>query len=313
MKKFEINFGKQDPEEVSERQALELTDMLPKNEITKTPEHIAAITEASKVVSDTLARLGIENNFSMNPDLVLLAKNRTVTRNSSDGAEQESIKIGKGQAFHKIIGGNIVISEGLVKNKESFMHALIHEFFHAASMNYGFLTKENENFDSRLIGKSGYASFYDSQSEDKDQFNGFNEAVTEELARECMKQHYDELFPNIDQDELKKEWNISYPLERQLLYTIILDMSGGNDEKIGELWKKLAANYISGSIMSLRDIEKFYGEGSLEILSQMTPDAGLPEILEKNKIIISYFTEKDPEKRKQIKETLQNPNKKNPK
>ena len=313
MKKFEINFGKQDPEEASERQALELTDMIPKNEIVKTPEHIAVIKEASKVVSDTLARLGLENNFSMDPNLVLIAKNRTVTRNASDGAEQESIKIGKGQAFHKIIGGNVVISEGLLKNKESFLHALIHEFFHATSTNYGFLTKENENFDSRLIGKSGYASFYDSQSEDKDQFNGFNEAITEELARESMKQHYDELFPGIDQNELKKEWNESYPLERQLLYTIILEMSGGDDEKIEEIWKKLATNYISGSIMSLRDIEKFYGEGSLDFLSQMTPDAGLPEILEKNKIIVSYFTEKDPEKRSKIKETLQNFSKKNPK
>lgn len=304
MRKFEINFEKQNPEDVAEREGLEIMDMIPEDEIVKTPEHIAAIRKASEVVSDTLTRLGIENDFSINPDLVLLAKNRKIRQSDHGGAEQVLIKIGKGQAFHKIIGGNIVVSDGLLRNKESFIHALIHEFFHAASINYGFFTKENENFDSRLIGKSGYASFYDSQSENANQFNGFNESITEELAREGMKQHYNELFPNRDQNELKKEWNKTYPLERQLLYTIILGMSDGDDKKIDEIWKKFVVNYINGSVMSLRDIEKFYGEGTLDILSQMTPDAGLSEIADKNKVILSYFEETDPEKRKLVKKTL---------
>ncbi len=311
MRKFEINVGKQDPEGALEREAVEFMDMLPEEVIQKTPEHITAIRKASEVVSETLTRLGIENNFSMNPDLVLLAKNRKIRESCQGGAEQICIKIAKGQAFHKIIGGNIVMSDELLKNKESFMHALIHEFFHAACINYGFLTQENENFDSRLIGKSGYASFYDSQSENKDQFNGFNEAMTEELAREGMTQHYDELFPNVDQNELKNEWSALYPMERQLLYVIILKMSGGDDEKIDEIWKDFAKNYISGTMMHLRTIEEHFGKGSLDILSQMTPDAGLSEILEKNRLILSYFEENDPEKREQIKITLENINKKN--
>lgn len=304
MRKFEINTGKQDPMESSERQEAEIIDMMPENEIVKTPEHIAAIHKASEVVSDTLSRLGIENDFSMNPDLVLLAKNRRIRKTDPDKSEQVLIKIGKGQAFHKIIGGHVVVSDGLLEDKEAFIHALIHEFFHAASINYGFLTKENKNFDSRLIGKSGYASFYDSQNEDTDQFNGFNESITEELAREGMKQHYDELFPGIDQNELKKKWDKTYPLERRLLYIVILGMSGGDDKKIDEIWKKFVVNYISGSTMSLRDIEKFYGEGTLDILSQMRPDTGLGETANKNKIILSYFEERDPEKRKLIKKTL---------
>jgi hypothetical protein len=299
-KKYSINVEKQSKDVAFENEGELLLEDLPKEEIEKTKEDIELIKKAEEIVSGTLLKLGVENDFSINPDLVLIAKNGEIETAQISKKEKRRYFLGE-KAFHKTIGGHVVISEDILEDRPVFFHALLHEFFHAASMNYGFLTKESKEKDRSLILKSGYKTYYDNQDGERSLFNAFNEAVTEELAREAARFYFDDSFHYEGIDEMFDEWNEVYPVSRGVLYAILLNISGGDEEKIKEIWEKIVRGYIKGTKMHLRMIEKYYGKDSLKILASMTTSLG---DIEKNLRIQKFFYESDFDKREKIKKSI---------
>ncbi len=300
LKKYSVNVEKQDIKNAKEAEGELLLEDLPKEEIEKTQEDIRLIKKASMIVSETLKKLGFDNDFSIDPDLVLIAKSGKIETAQIDNKEKKKYLLDE-RAFHKTVGGNVVVSEQVLEDRQRFFHILLHEFFHSAGVNYGFLTKENEVVDRRLVLKSGYKTFYDSQEEERSVFTAFNEAITEELARESARMFFDDSFSYEDIDSMFKEWNEIYPIERSVLYAIILELSGGDEEKINEVWKDIISGYLKGTKMHLRDIEKHFGKGSLKILSQMTTN---PKDLKKNLEISNFFSEQDAKKRDELRKSI---------
>ncbi len=298
--KYSINTNKQDIAKAKELEGEILLEEMPVIEdYEKTEKEIEIINKASKIVSKTLSYFGVENDFYVDPSLVLIAKDGKLETKQINDTEKRKTQLHDGQAFHKTIGGNIIIAESLLYDEHALLHALIHEFFHSAGTNYGFLTKENEDFDARLIQKSGYMTKYNSQNENKVLFRGFNEAITEELAREAAKMYFDESFHDEGLEEMLLEWDEVYQIERTILYSIILKISDEDDKKINETWKDFIKGYTNGTKMHLREIEKHYGKDSLKILS-MLGSFGTDVDLQ----ILNYFLETDDEKRKSIKNSI---------
>ena len=77
-----------------------------------------------------------------------------------------------------------------------------------------------------------------------------------------------------------------------------MNISGGDEEKIKEIWEKNVRGYIKGTKMHLRMIEKYYGKDSLKMLVSMTTS---PKDIKKNLRIQKFFYESDFNKREKIK------------
>jgi hypothetical protein len=110
----------------------------------------------------------------------------------------------------------------------------------------------------------------------------------------------------VDWHEISK---VSYKDEVDLVFKIVKKIYSS---EVG--LKKFVQGYLDGSMMHLRDIEKFYGKKSLSLLASIETKENLekyysdPEELEQEKkyreMALSFFMEDDEEKRKKILEDI---------
>ncbi len=141
---------------------------------------------------------------------------------------------------------------------------LVHENVHAASVNYTVvLDRDKESKEGLIHSRCGYtlkSSHLFNYREDvhtpsfKESFGSFNEGVTEMISS---------LVKNLSAEEEKFYSEITpYGRELELARAVLRHAyAGEEDVLIGE--------YFAGGLQHLRRVEKFYGPGSLSLLSEL--------------------------------------------
>lgn len=155
-----------------------------------------------------------------------------------------------------------------LKNKINFLHTIMHEDVHQEQY-HSFDLDENEDI---LLRRVGYDNSNNNPEYNHQHFDGFNEAVNQktvisriELNKKLLEDKY-----GITEKDIK-EYN---SLDGYFLQGIVLDKiieSLAETKKISqdEAWKVIEKGQFTGEMMYMRDIEKYYGPGSLRILGSM--------------------------------------------
>ena len=106
-------------------------------------------------------------------------------------------------------------------------------------------------------------------------FTGANEAVTERLRLKLCRDHQDDIQKTMeftDEEITEVIRGKSYPRFIELLDLINDRIADENHTTRDEIWDMWTKAMITGEMMSLRQVERVWGEGSLRILSMLGYD-----------------------------------------
>ncbi|PIT94724.1 hypothetical protein COT98_02425 [Candidatus Falkowbacteria bacterium CG10_big_fil_rev_8_21_14_0_10_39_9] len=188
----------------------------------------------------------------------------------------------------KIKGHHALFSDAIFikKNKEipplSIAHITLHEMIHAFSAtrydfdSQGRVYAVKGGYNSTLIKNNSAKSakmteeLDDSGAEIKDLFLGFNEGVTDLMAKEILEKHQAELSQdlnlNIGPGDLA---NLEFHNYCPWVDWIVEKVAKNNQEDKAVVWNKFKAGMLNGTIMHLRDIEKTLGPNSLRLVANI--------------------------------------------
>lgn len=178
-----------------------------------------------------------------------------------------------------------------LSDREHDAKTIIHELTHAKSSRGFFVNSSNEI----APYKSGYSTNKIKGKElvkNDYYFNGFNEAVTEKIARELLLKNKDKIM-NKDEGRNLEE-NLSKHGSYSGYITVldkIIDMLAQFEYKNKEeIWSRFKKNYFTGEMMHFRKIEEVFGVGSLRILAAMDSSTMSPYDLEEGSKFAKYFS-----------------------
>jgi len=300
-------------------------------EFIKTPYDLQMIKMANDLVSSEIVNLGIETHCEVLPEQIHFLPNNY--KYFKTGNRTRS-------GFHNAISGMICLKKESASDtaaeKVKVFKTLLHEIIHVYSFEKFYANNfEGGRINYSAIYRSGYKTNNINES-DHVHFKGLNEAVTEMLTIQAIEANYEKINASLGLQ--KSDWNdskFSYTLERKIISQIIEKLSlskavsqvHSQDEvaakdSVGEIfekellarnefWTKILKGYFTGDMMFLRELEEYFGKGSLRVLSALdggTKDKpNVPKLHNKiNERIYQFFTTDDQTERDHIAHEILN-------
>ncbi len=168
-------------------------------------------------------------------------------------------------------------------NRLQLAHIIGHEMIHSFSANrYDFdsdwsLTYNKLGYRSSKVVKSpvsmaesGPIDEVETEEITADLFLGFNEAITDLMAKEMIEKHQPELLRTLDikEDELD-QYPLNYYGYCPMIEWIMDKIAEKNGEDWETVWKKFKLGLLTGKMMHLREIERTLGPGSLRLVANL--------------------------------------------
>lgn len=281
-------------------------------EYDKDSTEINFIEMVNNVLREELNEMQIEGSKFVAPDQIHSLNDETYQK-----------MFGNSAGTHLFFDDAIYINrDSIFKNANSpsikHLKVILHEIIHS----YAF-RKYYVNIDKEIkhTNYSGYRYGYQVEHPyelNHLHFQGFNEAVTEEITSEMEQKYFVGILQklNFPQDDLKEvalgvDRNPTYEKQREILLTIIKRIANTKQESEQSIWQQIKGGYFTGEMMYLRDIEKVFGKGSLRVLAAM--DCGMkdnppiPKYRQKiNNRILEYFETSGEENREEIAHSILN-------
>ena len=191
----------------------------------------------------------------------------------------------------------------------SYLHEAVH--IESRFKLNAFVSKEGVE-DPRGMHRLGYSikstkKGKDEKLENYDYFDGLNEAITQMITLDILRQHGQELERDysITPEEQKnfkfKDGYMGY----EYVYMVMLQKLAENlNQNPRDYNKKFNKNIFTGDLMFLRDVEKVFGKGSLRVLAFMGSHPPHASDLEMIKFFEGYFLTEDENERKEIVEKI---------
>ena len=208
---------------------------------------------------------------------------------------------GAGAGFHSTVEDQIFTTSW--RKKENLYFGLIHEGIHALS---------HHTLHAELSSKGGFVKTYRSgyqvtnpESREHRHLAGFDEAITEKMARDIFKKHRQELVDNFDYPADKEPaMPMLYGEYMEILDGIIEVMAEHSGEDPEDVWRQFKRGKFTGEMMHLRNIERTFGEGSLRVLAALDYKQVRPKPETVILLVKEYFMSTDTLRRKEIAKTL---------
>jgi len=198
------------------------------------------------------------------------------------------------------------INKNVARHRLELYKTILHESIHLCSSEKNRAVNKNGKLYISNYRK-GYANqnIEDAQGKKHEHFRGFNEAVTDLIAIDILKEHKNELVSNLKIKLEEEQLPVSFTNYKKLLIEIMHKIAKKNNEKVEDVWKRFKRGYFTGDMMHLRDVEKTFGKGSLRFLAAIysgTTDTSI----ETDKKIFRFFETDDENEREQISQEVLN-------
>lgn len=258
-------------------------------ELEKTQEEIESINIVNSMISDELNLLGIKNFETIPLEKIHFLLGEIFKKEFPNF---------KGTAFFRSTSDVIYINKDKVTNKAELFSTLTHELLHRASTNKFYSEEKSGNLYSSRTGYRIQSPWKNNSIKHK--LLGFNEMMTDSTVYKILHKN---------KNKLEKigvmEKDINGPIYSYMNYAITLNgiVNGvskyKNISKI-EAFENLEKGQFQNSILVLKDIEKAFGKGSLEILSYLGGLDNKEDREKIDKLIEKFFNENEESLRKKI-------------
>ncbi len=270
------------------------------NEREKTPEELELIKKVNGFFVEDFAELGLPTPRPVSPKQFHFVANSTVNDGYSH-MDPMSCSATISQPEEQRVGDpNIVIMNSI--------KGLIHEATHLYAITKSYYNKKKKNVVSYRTGY--HVTNQQTGSTLQERLRAFNEGVVDKSALGMLGGHIDDLAPiyNLDPEKMKRASVGGYN-HVHLVNDIIVGVSKKTGESAYDVWKRIRRGQYTGEMMHLRDIEKAYGQGSLEVLDSAIADAKTDAEKERNQKVFSYFKAESPKERETLKQEILSPRK----
>ena len=298
MENFKLHFRKtleEDKSDIKNNIEKDLSSKEEKihGEYKKTKEELEAINLINKYLQKEIKELDIEPKSSIDISRIHFVNKEIAQKSDIHGfgvfySDRDSISINK----------DVFFGERLL-----LYRIILHEMIHYYSFNSIIFTGSTNDIDDYRCGYSVYSK---NETFRHGHFYGFNEAVTEKIVKDILRNNIQELKNkfNISEKEFKEENKLRslYKNEINILDLIIDNMAKFYKKDPKEIWNNFKKGFFNGDMMHLRDIEETFGPGSLRVLAAMTSKGGMKNIQKENIFsnLVKFFKEKNQEKRNKL-------------
>lgn len=258
-------------------------------ELEKTQEEIESINIVNSMISDELNLLGIKNFETIPLEKIHFLLGEIFKKEFPNF---------KGMAFFRSTSDVIYINKDKVTNKAKLFSTLTHELIHRASTTKFYSEEKSGNLYTSRTGYRIQSPWKNNSIKHK--LLGFNEMMTDSTVYKILHKN---------KNKLEKigvmEKDINGPIYSYMNYAITLNgiINGvskyKNISKI-EAFENLEKGQFQNSILVLKDIEKAFGKGSLEILSYLGGLDNKEDGEKIDKLIEKFFNETEESLREKI-------------
>jgi hypothetical protein len=196
----------------------------------------------------------------------------------------------------------VYIKEYPNSTKVRMLATIAHELVHHASTAKFYADKESAIYDARL-GYSIHSPWKGPQRANR--LRGFNELMTDCTTVSILFTHQPELEEKfgITEDDVRGPI-YTYMNYAPILESIVSRISNDKQVSENEIFKLFQRGLFEHNILVLKDVEKSFGKGSLEVLSfleSLKEDADNKRLEE---MIKNFFAEEDDTKRQTIRSEI---------
>lgn len=248
-------------------------------ETEKSPYEKQVIAKLKDILDTELKTLGIENYNILNENNIHLL--------TTDLYQREFPKHPEHHGHYTSTDRSIFLNKDKTDTNIRFVSTLLHEMIHSISRQKFYFDNKKNITDARVGYRIHSKWKEDSRSS---RFTGFNEVMTDYTVCKLLSVN----IKNLADLNIKKE-DLNSPIYSYLgNYQLIVD---NIVEKIAEdknitPWKafnKLEAGQFENTILALKDLDRLFGEGSLEILGYLGEFEGEKMTIMDN-LIKKYFS-----------------------
>lgn len=239
------------------------------NEYEKSSEEIKAIEVINNYIQKEIKTLGLNPRNSIENDRVHFI-NKDIAN---------ALKIKSDGAYSNEKDSVFLVKDNFKKGRLNFYKTLLHEIIHYYSFNAIMATQHNHSINNY---RSGYTGKNHTDDDLHEHFRGFNEVLVEKILKDILIKNNKELIQefNISELEINNQSNISlyYQPEIQVVEMMVNRMAEGLKKSPEEIWQKFKKGFFTGEMMHLREVENFFGPGSLRVLSAMSSDGNTKNV-----------------------------------
>lgn len=277
-------------------------------EFEKTAEDLKAI----KVINLYIGQEFKEAEAKGKIEPILPEQIHYISTESYDKNFEEDAKMGS-EAFYSVNKEAIYINAEAFYKMEKY-YATLHEATHSTSFYKLRIKIDEEKINEEKITillKCGYGTIANRikiklienevKKEDLfERFDGFNEAVTEKIAREISKKHKEEILKEFNVSDNEAVFPpIGYGNLLKILDTVIEKTAKKSGISKKEVWKKIKKGYFDGEMRHLWEIKNACGTDALRMLAIIEKNPNFASRFETNEMILTYFqTDDEAEKEK---------------
>lgn len=269
-------------------------------EFEKTAEDLKMIEKINSYLAEEFEEAGAEGEMEpILPEQIHYLSQKSYNKNFSEEAMAGS------EALYSSAMKAAYINAEAYPARLKKHYATLHEATHAASPHQLLIKAEEAKIIARKCGYGTIYLHYLEEDKKYELFGGFNEAVTEKIARETLNKHKGEIAKefNISEEETESFEVTAYEEYLGILDFVILKTARKNGETEEAVWNKIKKGYFEGKMAHLRDIERACGAGALKILAALNPET-LTEFETFEKILRYFETNDKSEEEKLAKEIL---------
>lgn len=259
-------------------------------ELDKTEDELKMIETINSVIDSELKSLGIETYEPITPSKIHILSSNILKQKFPDS---------KGSSFFSSVDDVIYVNKDKEDTRIGMFSTLLHELVHRASKRKYYADTEDGIHDAR-VGYRIHSPWKEPGRQNR--FRGFNELMTDYTVYKILikKQEWLEDTLGITEEEIQG------PLYCYMHYGPILEFiikKIAIDKKISilEVFDNLERGQFQNNILILKDVERSFGKGALEILSLLQALKYKKDNDKLEEMIKDFFAEEDESGREGIR------------
>ena len=260
-------------------------------ELEKTEEEIQMVYVINEMIAEELSRLGIDGYEPLSIEKIHLLTGEVFKKGVFNTKDLKG--------FFLSTNDVVCVNKDWVKNKAELFATLLHELIHRASKNKFYVDGKSDIYDAR-VGYRVRSAWKDPSRQRR--LGGFNEIMTDLMVYKILLNNQGLLAESFG---VTKD-DIQGPIYGYMNYVEIVEniaVAIGKTKGIPapQAFDDLERGQFQNSLLVLKDVEKAFGKGSLEILSLLGILKNKEDDEKLEKLIGQFFAENDAGLRENLK------------
>jgi hypothetical protein len=256
-------------------------------ELEKTEEEVLMLETINSFISDELEQLGIDTYEPISLERVHILP---------ESVFKEKFPDSTAKAFFLSTSDVVYLNRDAVSTKAQIFSTLLHELIHRASIKKFYYDQDSRSISDARLGYRLNSSWKEEGRQNR--LRGFNELMTDFTVYKLLLKNLQKL--NIVLGITKEDIQgpiFSYMHYGPILESILKKISAEKSVPQGKVFEDLERGQFANNLLVLKDVERSFGRGAIEILSLLESLSDKEENQKLEQMIKDYFSEQNDELR----------------